>query len=391
MNNRILLVDDEPAVFDGIRRQLYKTHDLTYAASGIEALAMLEAKGPFAVICSDMRMPGMDGATLLAEAARRYPDTVRVMLTGNADQETAAEAINKGRIYGFLTKPVTRETLAATLDGALRQHAVATAEKDVLERTLAGSIRILIEILAATLPEIFGRTTRVRDLCRVMAGMVEVNRWRLDMAALLGAIGWTTLPARLVEKYRQNANLGVDEADMVAGVPEIGARLIANIPRLGPIAEIIRQQRHRYDGADAAAGIPVGAAIAIEARVLRLAHDLVEATGGAQPTEVHLDRLRGDAGAYDPELFAQLDAHVTRERMAASRRVLADGAAIVIDGLSLLHAGDRLLDDLCFADGGLAIGADTIINDVLVQKLLNFARFREFRLPVRVQREPVAG
>ncbi|MFX6036372.1 hypothetical protein ABTE74_23565, partial [Acinetobacter baumannii] len=72
------------------------------------------------------------------------------MLTGNADQSTAMEAINRGHIFGFLTKPVARDTLAASFDGALRQHAVAAAEKDVLERTLAGTIRILVEILAAT-------------------------------------------------------------------------------------------------------------------------------------------------------------------------------------------------------------------------------------------------
>lgn len=390
MNNRILLVDDEPAVFDGIRRQLYKSHDLTYASSGAEALVMLDRDGPFAVLCSDMRMPGMDGVTLLAEAARRHPDTVRIMLTGNADQSTAMEAINRGHIFGFLTKPVARDTLAATFDGALRQHAVATAEKDVLERTLAGSIRILVEILAATMPEVFGRTARIRDFCRALAATLEVNRWRLDMAALLGAIGWTTLPARVVEKWRQGGNLGVEEADLVAGVPEIGARLVANIPRLGPIAEIIRQQGCRFDGADAAAGQPAGGAMAIEARLLRLVHDLVEAAGDARPTMAHLDRLLGDAGAYDPALVEAVRARLRQDEAAAVKAQMP-GADMAIGGLGLLHQGDRLAEDLCFADGGLAIGRDTVLNDLLIQKLVNFARLRDFRLPVRVYRDPSAG
>jgi response regulator RpfG family c-di-GMP phosphodiesterase len=390
MNNRILLVDDEPAVFDGIRRQLYKSHDLTYASSGAEALVMLDRDGPFAVVCSDMRMPGMDGVTLLAEAARRHPDTVRIMLTGNADQSTAMEAINRGHIFGFLTKPVARDTLAATFDGALRQHAVAAAEKDVLERTLAGSIRILVEILAATMPEIFGRTARIRDFCRALAATLEVNRWRLDMAALLGAIGWTTLPARVVEKWRQGGNLGVEEADLVAGVPEIGARLVANIPRLGPIAEIIRQQGCRFDGADAAAGQPAGGAIAIEARLLRLVHDLVEAAGDVRPTMSHLDRLLGDAGAYDPALVDVVRARL-RQDEAAAVKAQRPGADMAIGGLGLLHQGDRLAEDLCFADGGLAIGRDTVLNDLLIQKLVNFARLRDFRLPVRVYRDPSTG
>ena len=88
MSEKILFVDDEPNVLQSIQRQLRKRFDMVTAEGGEEALRILKEQGPFAVIVSDMRMPGMNGVELLAQAKDLHPDTVRLMLTGNADQET---------------------------------------------------------------------------------------------------------------------------------------------------------------------------------------------------------------------------------------------------------------------------------------------------------------
>ena len=90
-------------------------------------------KGPYAVVVSDMRMPGMDGVEFLAWARAQHPDTVRIMLTGNADQGTAMAAVNKGAIFRFLTKPCDPELFGQTLDQAVRQHQLLTAEQSLLD------------------------------------------------------------------------------------------------------------------------------------------------------------------------------------------------------------------------------------------------------------------
>ncbi|MDH3748454.1 MAG: response regulator [Gammaproteobacteria bacterium] len=105
MSNKILFVDDEPNVLQSIRRSLRKQFDLDTAEGGEEALRMLKANGTYAVIVSDMRMPGMNGVELLSQARKDSPDTVRMMLTGNADQQTAVDAVNHGDIFRFLNKP----------------------------------------------------------------------------------------------------------------------------------------------------------------------------------------------------------------------------------------------------------------------------------------------
>ena len=138
MNRRVLFVDDEPNVLDGIRRVIHKKFDVSTAVSGAEALRLLEAEPEFAVIVSDMRMPEMSGVELLAEVKRSRPDMVRIMLTGNQDQKTAIEAVNRGEVFKFLTKPCEAATLTAALELSLRQYQLLTAERELLTRTLAG-------------------------------------------------------------------------------------------------------------------------------------------------------------------------------------------------------------------------------------------------------------
>src|SRR5262249_44534484 len=104
MSEKILLVDDEIAILQGYQRLLHGEFHTSIAVGGPAALVEMEQNGPFSVVVSDMRMPDMDGAQLLAKVKTLYPDTIRVMLTGNADIQTAVRAVNDGNIFRFLTK-----------------------------------------------------------------------------------------------------------------------------------------------------------------------------------------------------------------------------------------------------------------------------------------------
>src|SRR5579863_9903418 len=140
MNSKALFVDDEPSVLEGYRRILRKDAEVYTADSGQEGLRLLENDGPFAVVVSDMRMPGMDGVCFLRECHTRSPETVRVLLTGYADFQSAINAVNQGRIFRFLTKPCDAEDLRATIANCLEQHRLIHAEKELLEATLIGSM-----------------------------------------------------------------------------------------------------------------------------------------------------------------------------------------------------------------------------------------------------------
>src|SRR5207248_10115053 len=178
MSEKILLVDDDENLLAGLRRQLRQRFDLQTAQGGYAGLEALAENGPFSVVVSDMRMPVMNGVRFLARVKERYPDTVRMMLTGNADMDVAIQAVNEGNIFHFLTKPCTPDTLSLALQNGIRQHNLIIAERELLEKTLNGSIRLLTEILSTADPEIFGRAQQMRDQVRKLAELMNLtNAW----------------------------------------------------------------------------------------------------------------------------------------------------------------------------------------------------------------------
>jgi len=135
MADKILLVDDEPAVLEGYKRLLYRDFTIATAPSGEVGLALLREAGPFSVVVSDMRMPGMNGAEFLAAASQKAPTTTRMLLTGHADLDAAIDAVNRGKIFRFLSKPCPREVLVEAIREGVAQYQAAQAVKDLIEKS----------------------------------------------------------------------------------------------------------------------------------------------------------------------------------------------------------------------------------------------------------------
>ncbi|HET8699219.1 MAG TPA: HD domain-containing phosphohydrolase [Gammaproteobacteria bacterium] len=304
---RVLFVDDEPNVLNGVRRSLRGDFDVHTALSGAEALKLLEESEPFGVVVSDCRMPGMDGIELLQRVSELSPLSVRIMLTGNTDQETAVKAVNTGEVFKFLNKPCEVDALRQVVNLAARQYELVTAEKELLEQTLKGSIKVLADLLAVVKPEAFGRTARLRRKAREIAKHVQgVKGWELDAAALLSQLGCVTMSQEILDKLAQGEPLSEREADEFAAHALLGADLIGRIPRLGRVAKIILYQNKNYDGT----GFPVddvkGERIPLEARILRLVlrHDELSSQGMSEAEIV--DKLKRSPGKVDPRVLEAL-------------------------------------------------------------------------------------
>ena len=247
MTGKILFVDDEPHVLQSIRRQLRKRFTLEIAEGGEEALRILKDKGPFAVIVSDMRMPEMNGVELLSKVKDLYPDTVRLMLTGNADQETAMDAVNTGHIFRFLTKPCPPATFITSLALAQRQHRLLNAEKELLQQTLRGSVAVLSELLGIANPAAFSSAVRIKHYVVQLAEKFNLpGLWQYEVAALLSQIGCITLPGEVLQKMYSGVELNEDERNMYVSHPEVGAKLLEKIPRLENVTRMIALQMLNY-------------------------------------------------------------------------------------------------------------------------------------------------
>lgn len=243
MSTRVLFVDDEPQVLEGIQRSLRKQVDLHTAGSGVEGLRVLAEAGPFALVVSDMRMPSMNGAQFLAKAREYAPDTVRMILSGQSDLQATIAAVNEGHIYRFLSKPCPPELLLAAVQDGLNQHRLLTSEKVLLEQTLSGCVSMLIEILGMVSPAASSRASRLRrytvDLSKAMA---LPDRWQWGLAAYVSQIGCVALPNAILSKVEAGQALTDEEKRLHEAHPEVAGKLLTSIPRLEEVADIVTAQ-----------------------------------------------------------------------------------------------------------------------------------------------------
>jgi len=241
----VLCVDDERRILEGITLILRREFEVLTASSGQDALNLLSQRADTAVVVSDMKMPEMDGASLLAKVREMAPACTRILLTGETGQQTAVAAVNDGQIFRFLTKPCSPDKLVTAVRAALRQHQLITAEKVLLQETVLGSIRALVDVLAIVNPVAFGRGGRIKRLAMRLAEAAGMPpSWELEAAALLSQIGYVSLPVELLEKAINGERLNTDEALLLGEAPKLTQGLLARIPRLENIAAALTLATH---------------------------------------------------------------------------------------------------------------------------------------------------
>jgi ActR/RegA family two-component response regulator len=246
MKPRILLIDDEPAVLAGYERTLHQDFDVQTAVGGELGLKALREDAPYAVVVSDMRMPMMSGSQFLAQAKVLAPDTVRMLLTGYTDIDAAMAAINEGSIFRFLTKPCSKDTLTAALNAGVGQNDLIRSEKELLEKTLIGSIKALADLLSATSPEAFGRSMRIAHIVRhIAASFALAHTWRLEAAAMLSQLGCVMLDTGVIQQAFVGMKLSLEDQARFDTHPVAAMKLLSGIPRLEPVAWMIGNQLSR--------------------------------------------------------------------------------------------------------------------------------------------------
>ncbi|MDH5670139.1 MAG: response regulator, partial [Nitrospira sp.] len=345
MSERVLCVDDDANILEGYRRQLRKEFTLETAVGPEEGLATLAAREPFAVVVSDLHMPGMNGIQFLAKVRERSPDTARILLTGNADLQSSIEAINRGQIFRFLTKPCSSDQLGTTLTAGIARYRLVTAERELLEQTLSGSIKVLCDILSLVNPEAFGRSSRIARIVEAVAAHLKLPEiWPIKTAALLSQIGCVILPDPVLKKvYRGDALTG-EETQLYKQHPFVAADLVAKIPRMQRVADIIRAQDHYYD-ADGGTGTDRSSnQVSLEARILKVALDF-DALESADKTRMKaFDELKSRTGCYDPKVVEALKAVFPDDIKYEMQRIGVDGLRLgMILGEDIRTNGDVLL------------------------------------------------
>jgi DNA-binding response OmpR family regulator len=375
MSERVLLVDDEQRLLDGLRRNLRGRYAISTATSGQEGLTALSdsvAEGTgFAVVVSDMMMPGMSGSEFLAQARVVAPDAVLMILSGQADLTSTITAVNNANLFRFLTKPIEPADLITALDAALRQHELVTSERELLQNTLTGAIDVLTDVLSMASPGASQRTERVRTVVRVAAEMLFLqDDWRLPVAAMLSHIGCIAVPGAVLDQVAAGQELEPAERAMWRSHPLVGQRLLERIPRLAEVARWVGSQPTSQAAADAD-GEPDP-----------------DVSGNLLPAVAAL-LLHHDAGIAPRDASRQL-AHSGRYPTAVLEAVLAAVGHTIPRGLPVemrvqgLRPGMVIDEDVQTSGGLVLVRQGERATEVLIARLTNFAATVGIQEPFRV-------
>jgi len=362
-NDKILFIDDDINILNGFKRNFYGQYLVEIAEGPLPGLEAIKREN-FSVVISDKNMPDIDGIALLSQIKQISPNTTRILLTGQADLDSALRAVNEGAIFRFLTKPAPKEVLTLAIDAGIRQNQLLLAEKELLENTLRKTIKVLIDILSQVSPTAFNHASRVYRLVKVMAEQLDMpNRWELEIACLLSQIGCVTVPEQAIKDHYENKKISPDESKLIETQHEFGFKLIHQIPRLEKVAEIIRNQTTPYS-------------------------QLSEIDN--QISAVHLIKLASD---YDALMMSNLqdqiyvlnqlekreeNGHYHHKAMKVLKNILNIHTAkktILIDDLKKLKPGMITAQDVLSMSGRLLLSNRQEISEIILMRLKNVTEY----------------
>jgi len=296
-----------------------------------------------------------------------------MLLTGQTDLQSAIDAVNKGQLFRFLVKPCSADNLLAAFQAAVEQHRLLTAEKVLLEETLRGSVKALIELLSLAAPTTFGRATRLSRLAvGISDKMGQQGAWAVEVAAMLSQVGTLTLPPPLADKLFAGEDLAPAELAIVDGLPGAAIRLLGHIPRLDAVLDIIKFHRTNFDASTNARGVD---AIPLGARILRAAVDFDALDSRGLTTAVAMETMRGRSSRYDPAVIEALVALVGASAEAKTEIREVPIKAVVI--------GMTFIEDVRTKAGAVFIARGFEVNASLLERVKNLAP-GYIRDPVRV-------
>ena len=401
----VLFVDDEPNIVRAYKRVLRGCGLKVFTTTDTDEAISWAGEHEFAVVVSDQRMPDMEGTELLERIGRIQPDCVRIILTGYADITAAIDAINKGAVWRFLTKPWDDEQLRSTIKAAVQQfnlieenrrlHVVAESQNERLrvlneglelrveertrevtelsqriDETLKGALSVLAHLMEINSATIGNHSRRVADLakdigCRM--GLKAEDLRQLEVAALLHDIGKLTLPDQILLKDR--TRLTGDERRTLQSHTMEGEAIVRAIPYLDDAALFIRHHHERINGSgypDAlkANDIPLGA------RIVAVA-DAFDKRFNAK--DDFTQQMAGDAVAdiadrsnewYDAGVVAALCDVISR----------SDESDLAIDHIVELSAEDltagmTLARDVLTDSGALLLSSETVLTEGAIARL----------------------
>ncbi|MDP2847834.1 MAG: response regulator [Humidesulfovibrio sp.] len=364
MPGKILMVEGAANPLGSTNERLAKRFDMEAVVGPEEALKAVRASGPFDVVLTDLKLAKRDGVALLTAIRTAHPQTVGILMVQRTDLDLALNAVEDGKAFRVVTKPASVDALTAHLNAGLEQYKLETAEQSFLEDTLHGAVQALTDVLSLANPAAFGRALRIRGLVHRLSKVILIPQfWEVDMAAMLSHIGCVSLPKAVLDKIAGGKDLAPDERRLFENHPTVGAGVLANIPRMALVSEIIKKQHARYD-----ASPPFGA------RVLKIVLDYDMLLNRGLPAPAIFTQMLGTKGIYDPEILKAFETTIPVDTGYIRRRVT----------MRELKANMILEESIVSVDGMLLLAKDAELNETNIYRLIESTHSFDIVEPVTV-------
>lgn len=372
MNNKILCVDDEESILRGFQLNLRNKFEIHLASDGQDGLEVFKREGGFAVVLSDMRMPRMNGAEMLAAIKKLNPEVVTVLLTGYTDFESAMAAVNEGNVFRMLSKPCPPQTLNKVLTDAVEQHDLICSKRILLDQTLRGAVDALAQSLATSQPLFFGRAQRLRRICNALADQLDMPEpWQVGMAAIFSQVAYSSIPNHLSDAIYHRKELTPEVKSMVSDLPEETLKIVDLIPGLEGIKMILQRidVQHKFETEDGS-GIRTGASI------LKVALDFDYYSEQGHEEPLIISTLHSRSEVYDPHVVEALRNYLS---------VNLENYALAEISPKDLREGMILVEDLLLHDGMLIASGGADVDRQLLKVIRNYIScYQEFPFPRKI-------
>jgi len=372
VNKKILCVDDEESILRGFRLNLRNKFDIHLASDGQEGLDLFEREGGFAVVLSDMRMPRMNGAEMLAAIKKVNPEVVTVLLTGYTDFESAMAAVNEGNVFRMLSKPCPPETLNKVLNDAVEQHDLICSKRILLDQTLRGAVDALAQSLATSQPLFFGRAQRLRRISNALAEQVNMpDSWQVGMAAIFSQIAYSSIPQHLSDAIYHRKELAPEVKSMVADLPDETLKIIDLIPGLEGIKKILQRidVQHKFEEEDGT-GVRTGASI------LKVALDYDYYAEQGHEESLIVSTLHSRTEVYDPQVVEALQRYLSLSSETYKLSRISPRELVI---------GMILMEDLLLEEGMLIASGGADVDRQLLKVIRNYIScYEEFPFPKEI-------
>ena len=307
MLERALLVDDVANVLASFKRNLRGQFAFDVADSGMAALKMLSGT-EYAVLVTDMQMPEMDGLALLKVVKKRFPNVVRIMLTGNGDLQTAVDAVNEGDVFRFVTKPCSVDVLRSVITAGFRQHQLLMSEKVLLNDTVSGVVNVLSEVIGLVNPGTVTRNVQVKNhMMQLVRQMGLKPSWTFEPMIELSRLGAILTPSIEADRDTTSA-MSQAEAELMEQHAGLAHDLLAQIPRFESISRSILYQDKCFDGQGFPNDDVKGEDIPLGARMLKVVNDFLDLRDAEMSFSDAIKHMHGEQEKYDKRILEAFNA-----------------------------------------------------------------------------------